>query len=196
MESTLKNMVLVLFIITLVASTAVGIVYRVTLDPIAAAKSAKTAAALALVMPKGEVSNEPAEDKKTIDIDGVTVVIYTAKNGADAVGYAVETATKSGFSGEFKLMVGFKPNGDIVNIEVLQHNETPGLGSKMTEPANKLIVSFEGKNPAELKMSVRKDGGDIDALTASTITSRAYVDAVQRAYDALQQIIKEGAKND
>ncbi len=65
---------------------------------------------------------------------------------------------------------------------VLQAESTPGLGSKMTEPDNVLTVSFEGKSPADLKMSVRKDGGDIDALTASTITSKAYIDAVDRAW--------------
>jgi electron transport complex protein RnfG len=102
----------------------------------------------------------------------------------------VQSFTNNGFSGLITLMVGFLPDGTIQGIEVLQHAETPGLGSKMTEEGNVLTVSFEGKNPADLKMSVRKDGGDIDALTASTITSRAYTDAVDRAYRVFSNEVK------
>ncbi len=183
MESSLKNMVLTLFIITLVASGVLGLVYSVTEEPIQVAQQAKTTAALAEVLPAFD--NNPAEGKMETE----EAVIYTATNGGEVVGYAVETSTQKGFSGEIRMMVGFKPDGEIYNIQVLQHSETPGLGSKMTEPGNKLIVSFVGKNPADLKMSVKKDGGDIDALTASTISSRAYVDAVQRAYNAMQQML-------
>ena len=84
-------------------------------------------------------------------------------------------------------MVGFNTNGDIVSISVLSHSETPGLGAKMTEPS--FVSQFEGKNPASFKLAVKKDGGDIDAITASTITSRAYADAVQKACNAFNLIV-------
>lgn len=179
-------MVLVLFGITLIAATMLGLVYDVTKGPIEAAKAAKTTGALAQVMP--EFDNDPAADTVTQEIDGLPVTVYKGTKGNAVTGYAIETMTKNGFSGEIKMMVGFNPKGEILNIEVLQHNETPGLGSKMADPDNVLLVSFQGKNPKDLKMSVRKDGGDIDVITASTISSRAYVDAVERAYKAFQVV--------
>ena len=81
-------------------------------------------------------------------------------------------------------MVGFAPDGQILNIRVLEQAETPGLGTKMVDAGNPLEKSFVGRNPAQMKLGVKKDGGDVDALTAATISSRAYVDAVSRAYKA------------
>jgi electron transport complex protein RnfG len=177
-------MVLVLGGITLVAAAGLGFVYNATKGPIEAAKSAKTTGALAKVMPAFD--NDPAADTVIYEIDGMPITVYTGRQGGQISGYAVGTMTKSGFSGEIRMMVGFDPQGKILNIEVLQQNETPGLGSKMADPGNVLLVSFQGKNPKDLKMSVRKDGGDIDVITASTISSRAYVDAVERGYRAFR----------
>ncbi len=188
MKSTLKNMVLVLFLITLFASGAVAMVYRLTEEPIAAAKAAKTAGAIGAVVPAFD--NDIASTAKPIGIDGGMTTLYTATKGGSPTGYAVQTFTNNGFSGLITLMVGFRPDGTIHGIEVLQHAETPGLGSKMTEPGNVLAVSFEGKNPANLKMSVKKDGGDIDALTASTVTSRGYAEAVERAWRVFSEQVK------
>ncbi len=181
-------MVLVLFLITLFASGAVAVVYRFTEEPIAAAKAAKDAAAISRVVPAFD--NDIASTAKTVEIDGGMTTLYTATRGGAPVGYAVQTFTNNGYSGLITLMVGFRPEGTIHGIQVLQHAETPGLGSKMTEPGNVLAVSFEGKNPADLKMSVKKDGGDIDALTASTVTSRAYTDAVERAFRVFSEEVK------
>ena len=75
-------------------------------------------------------------------------------------------------------MAGFLPNGSIHNVTVLQHKETPGLGTKMSEP--KFSDQFPGKNPANFSLKVKKDGGQVDAITAATIS--------QRAYDALKQV--------
>jgi electron transport complex protein RnfG len=84
-------------------------------------------------------------------------------------------------------MVGFEPYGKVRAVKVLSHNETPGLGSKMGDEGNVLFASFAGRNPSEMNLAVRKDGGDVDALTAATITSRAYVDAVARAFNAMME---------
>ena len=184
MESSLKNMTLVLFVITLVAATAVGMVYKVTEEPIALAKAAGKTLALSRVLP--EFDNDPMAEEEVFDMEGIPVTVYPAKKEGETVGYAVETATNRGFSGEIRMMIGFLPDGKIHNIQVLQHAETPGLGGKIADPDNVLAVSFRGNNPADLQMSVRKDGGDIDAITASTITSRAYIDAVARGYKAMK----------
>ncbi|MDR1671350.1 MAG: RnfABCDGE type electron transport complex subunit G [Alistipes sp.] len=174
-------MILVLGAISFVASAAVGYVYKVTAAPIAAAAEAGKKEALGQVLP----AFETVEAVETT-LDGLPVTVNTASSAAgEVVGYAVETTTDKGFSGAFRLMVGFTPDGKVRAVKVLSHNETPGLGSKMGDEGNVLFASFDGRNPAEMKLAVRKDGGDVDALTAATITSRAYVDAVARAFNAV-----------
>ena len=84
-------------------------------------------------------------------------------------------------------MVGFLPDGTIHNISVLEHKETPGLGDKMTKAKSDWSVQFNGKDPSDFKLMVTKDGGDVDAITASTISSRAFCDAVDRAYKAYME---------
>lgn len=181
-ESTLLSMVLTLFIITLVASSVLGYVYEFTKGPIAAAKLAKKIKAIEEVVPK--FTNNPVNESYKLmshdDLD--SLVFYPAMNDTILVGVAVETITKKGFTGKIKLMVGFLPDGTISEIAVLEHKETPGLGDKMQRNKSDFHVQFQGKNPAEFKLSVRKDDGDVDAITASTISSRAYCEAVDRAY--------------
>ena len=179
MKSTLFNMVAVLFTITLIASAGVGAVNMITEEPIAEAKQAATTAALANVLPAFD-DNSVSEQ----EIDGLPIKVYTATSGEAVVGYAVETLTKSGFGGSIRLMVGFLPDGNIYNVNVLEQAETPGLGSKMCDEGNALISSIKDKNAFTLEFKVKKDGGELDALTAATISSRAYYDAVARAKEA------------
>lgn len=172
MKSTLVNMVAVLFTITLVASAGVGYVNMITVGPIAEAKAAATQSALRAVLP-------PFDRTETTELtlDELPVAVHTARSGEAVVGYAVETASKNGFSGMIRMVVGFDATGRVLNVNVLEQNETPGLGTKMADEGNPLFASFEGRNPGEMKLAVKKDGGDVDALTAATISSRAYVDA-------------------
>lgn len=188
MKSTLLNMTAVLFGITLVASAGVGVVNMITAEPIAQAKQAATKAALTEVLPSfdGTTSEE-------LTIDEMPITVYTATKGGAVAGYAVQTMTKQGFSGVVRLMVGFTPEGEVVNVNVLEQSETPGLGTKMADEGNPLLMSVKGQKLEEKKLvdgklAVRKDGGDVDALTAATISSRAYVDAMARAYAAYKQI--------
>lgn len=184
-ESTFKNMTKSLTVVCIVCSALLGGVYIMTKKPIETAAIAKTNNAIALVVP--EFDNIPSDEKSSVLCEGEEFVYYTARKGEQVVGYAIETSTSKGFSGTIKMMVGFNTNGDIVSISVLSHSETPGLGAKMTEPS--FVSQFEGKNPASFKLAVKKDGGDIDAITASTITSRAYADAVQKACNAFNLIV-------
>ena len=189
MKSTLANMILCLLGVTLVCSAVVGGIYTLTEEPIAKAKAENITAALSEVLP--EFSQSRLE---SLTVDGMPIEVYTAL-AADGtvVGHAVQTMTKDGFSGEFRLMVGFGADGTVCGIKVLEHSETPGLGSKMTEEGNPLLRSFLGRKPAEMNLKVTKDGGDVDALTAATISSRAYVDAVARAQKALGQQLSDDA---
>lgn len=180
MKNSLVNMIVVLGAIALCASAGVGYVYKITEKPIAISAENNKKAALAEVLPAfDDVKSE------TKELDGIPVTVYTATSAGQTVGHAVETATNKGFSGTFKLMVGFDTEGKVRGVKVLQHSETPGLGDKMGKAGNPLFASFEGRNPGEMKMAVKKDGGEVDALTAATITSRAYIDAVARAFNAI-----------
>lgn len=187
MKSTLINMVAVLFTITLIASAGVGAVNMITVEPIAAAKAAATEAALGEVLPAFE-----ATETTELTIDDMPIKVYTAKQGEEVVGYAVETMTKSGFSGVVKLMVGFLNDGTINNVNVLQQAETPGLGTKMCDEGNPLLAGVQGKE-GTATFRVKKDGGEVDALTAATISSRAYLDAVNRACVAMMNMTGQDA---
>ncbi|MBR2352721.1 MAG: RnfABCDGE type electron transport complex subunit G [Alistipes sp.] len=177
MKSTLLNMVLSLFCITLVSSACVGVVNMITASKIEEAKAAAAKRALAQVLPEFDTT-ESSEHTA----DELTIVAHKATKGGEVVGYAIETSTKSGFSGLIRMMVGFDVEGRILNVNVLEQNETPGLGAKMTEEGNPLLVSIQGKEASKINLTVKKDGGDVDALTAATISSRAYAEAVARAY--------------
>ena len=181
MESSLKNMVLVLFTITLLSSAAVGGVYMLTEEPIAQAKVAAVNNALKQVLPEYE-----ATTSQDIEVNTLPIKVHTATVADKAVGYAVESNSKNGFGGEVRLMVGFDTEGTILNINVLEQKETPGLGTKMADEGNVLLASLKDKNAAQINLTVKKDGGDIDALTAATISSRAYAEAVAVAYEAFK----------
>lgn len=188
MKSTLLNMTAVLFGITLVASAGVGFVNMITVEPIAAAKEAATLAALNEVLPAFD-----ATTTEELTIDDMPITVYTATAGGSVSGYAVQSMTKQGFGGVVRLMVGFTPDGEVVNVNVLEQTETPGLGTKMADEGNVLLASVKGrklesKKLVNGKLAVTKDGGDVDALTAATISSRAYVDAINRAWMAYKSV--------
>ena len=152
LESTFKNMVLSLVIISMVAAGALAGVYLLTLKNIEAQKLAKQEAAKLAVLNGHE--------------DGV----------------AVEAAV-DGFGGQFRVMVGFDAEGNILGYEILEHQETPGLGSHMEhwfKNADKPGQNIIGRKAGKLEVS--KDGGDVDAITAATISSRAFLKAVNQAY--------------
>lgn len=185
-ESSFKNMVLTLFIVALVAATSLAYVFEITKEPIAKAKLEKKKAAIGEVVPTFD--SDPIKDMFKVAIsEGDSLECYPASKAGELVGIAIKTNTKLGFSGEFWIMVGFNKEGIIHNISVLEHKETPGLGDKMEKKKSDWSNQFNGKSPGEKGLSVKKDGGEIDAITASTISSRAFCDAVNRAYKAYTQ---------
>ena len=194
-KSSLRNMVLVLMLVCLGASAAVAVVYAVTKDPIDAAEVAKKNSAIKEVVP--EFDNNPYEEALDIIADlaapDKTNKVYPAKKGGEIVGYAVESTTTKGFGGPFTIMVGFTPDGKVYNTSVISHSETPGLGAKITDSKSGFITQWNGKNllDGSVNISVKKDGGDIDAITASTISSRAFCDAMQIAANVFNNISTE-----
>ena len=187
-ESTLFNMVFSLVVVTIISSSVLGYVYEVTKEPIAEAQKQKKIRAIKEVVE--EFDNSPVDDMYKIPSASDSLEVYPTKKSDVYVGSAVRSYSPKGYGGDVWLMVGFQPDGTINKISVLEHKETPGLGSKMNE--DKFKNQFYGKNPASFKLMVKKDGGEIDALSGATITSRAFGQAVQQAYDSYMK----GGKHD
>ncbi len=185
-KESLLRLVVVLTAIALVAGLALTGVYALTKEPIETAQAAKKLEALNLVLPgfKGEI-----KDITTKDADGEDILVHLAVNPDGSLfGAGVETYTKKAFAGRFDLMVGFDNTGTILNTEVIKAGETPGLGDKINKDKSDFALQFSNRNPKDFKLVVKKDGGDVDAITAATISSRAYCDAVQRAYDVFMKV--------
>jgi len=187
-ESTFINMVLTLFLITAIAAGALGFVYDMTKEAIELARIKARNEAIEKVLPEyeelGESYKIPVENSED------SLLFFPAYTNDEFTGVAVRTFTNKGYSGYISIMVGIDNSGNISGYEVLEHAETPGLGSKMDtwfsnpEKPNQYVI---GKNPENTSFVVSKDGGDIDAITASTITSRAFLEALERAWNAFNE---------
>ncbi len=184
-EATFANLVVTLFVATFVSSAALGVVYEVTKGPKAQAELNKKTEAIRNVVP--EFDSSPFDDKIERCQNDRCITLYPVRKSGELVGTAVESWTQQGFGGEIKLMVGFLPDGTIYDVAVIDHKETPGLGDKIDRKKSDFSRQFKDKNPAVFKLTVKKDGGDVDAITAATISSRAFCDAVQRAYDTYRK---------
>jgi electron transport complex protein RnfG len=182
--STLINMVVALLIITAVSGGVLGLVYGMTKDAIAKVDQKKNEAAIQAVLPlEGEITYKA--DTLKYNYEGVDMT-FPCNLAYDANGNFKGAAVKTnegGFGGKIDMMVGFLADGTIKGTSVLSHAETPGLGANMT---GKFKDQFVDKNPANFKLIVKKDGGDVDAITAATITSRAFSKAVDKAYKAFE----------
>lgn len=182
LQSSFKNMAIVLTAVTIIAGALLGYVNDLTKGPIADANAKALSDAIAVVVPGFD--NQPTENPETIEVNGASYTIYKATKEGEFIGAAVRS-TSNGFGGPLTILVGFDAEGNIIDYSLLSHAETPGLGSKADiwfkkDGKGSVIGMNPGKNP----LSVSKDGGNIDAITASTITSRAFLAAVNNAYQA------------
>lgn len=187
-ESTFVNMVATLLVITLVSGGILGFVHEMTSEPIELSRVKAQTDAIASVLPDFELVK--ASVKIMPDDGSDSIEIFPAYTGDKLVALAVKTYSNNGFSGHISLMVGIDTSGNFTGYEVLEHKETPGLGSKMGEwfrNPEKAGQNVIGKNPDKVSFRVKKDGGDIDAITASTITSRAFLEALNRAHAGFSQ---------
>lgn len=187
LKSTLPNMVLSLGLITACAGALLGYMYKVTKEPIARQSAeAQVAAIKAVTEP---FNNNPEADKLTVTVDGTECTVYPAKMNGRLVGAAVKASSMNGFSGLVTVMCGFDADGTVLDYRVLEQAETPGLGAKMEmwfrDPAG--ARSVIGKNPGRTSFYVVKDvehKGEIDGITAATISSRAFLEIMRNAYAA------------
>ena len=176
LESSFANMVIVLTIITVIAASCLGAMNNLTAEPIAASKKAKQEAAIKAVLPEfTSLEEDNVNDQK----------IFRAYNAnSELVGIAIETA-ELGFGGNITTIVGIDANGSIVDYSLLQHTETPGLGSKLVDWF-KVKSDIRGADANKMPLNVSKDGGEYDAITAATISSRAFLNSINKAYETYQ----------
>jgi electron transport complex, RnfABCDGE type, G subunit len=186
LESTLRNMLLSLTLVCVVSGGMLATAYILTKEAIAEVQSKSLQKAIMNVVP--EFDNDPvAEAYLEPTGNGDSLLIYPVMSKGEKIGAAVESYSNNGFSGEIRIIVGFDNQGVILNYAILSHSETPGLGSKMADwfKAEKNNQNIIGRSLSKGALTVKNDGGEIDGITASTITSRAFLEAVNRAYNVL-----------
>ncbi len=195
LKSSVTNMVLVLTGVAVITGAILAYINNITEAPIAQQKEKALADGIKAVMGGGELTVSKTDTVRQNDAKGkeLTYIIYQTQDAKkNDLGAAVESTT-GGFGGDLKVLVGFDPEGNILGYTLLEHAETPGLGAK----ADKWFQKGEkgdiiGQNPSE-ELVVSKDGGKVDAITASTITSRAFLLAVNNAYKAYKATPVDGA---
>ena len=166
------GLVVSLTLISGICAAVLAYVNSITKDPIAEMKVKQEQAAVKAVLPAGAASVEEA--------DGFFV-------GKDAegkiLGYAAKGKDAGGYGGDIVLMVGFEADKKtLVCYKTLAAAETPGLGMKLKTP--EFADQFKGRDGSVLK--VKKDGGEIEAITSATITSRAVCKAIADAQAKLK----------
>lgn len=188
LKSNLTNMAVVLSLIAIIAGGILAFVNSVTAPQIEKIKDETLSAGIKKVMCDDNITVTKI-DTINAAIEGKmhNFVVYEVGNAEGEQGKAVKT-TENGFGGAMDVLVGFDPEGTVLGYTILQHTETPGLGAKaglwfQKEGGESRTVV--GKNPGKANFTVSKDGGDIDAITASTITSRAFLKAIQNAYNQI-----------
>jgi Na+-translocating ferredoxin:NAD+ oxidoreductase subunit G len=187
-ESSFINMVLTLLFVTGIASFVLATVYNLTAEPIATARETKKQNAISKVVPEFDFIKTTKFQHRD---GGDSLEFNYAYKNDELVGIAITTWTNRGYSGRITAMAGFDPSGRIIDVVHLQHGETPGLGDKIDKSKSPWSDQFRGFDPSTQNLRVKKDNGDIDAITAATITSRAYCDAVQRAWETLMDSMQE-----
>jgi len=186
--------IVTLVIISLLSAFILGYVHNKTQTPIKQAKDNQELAAISEVV--GEFDNNPFTERMFIFTKDKKhkLTMYPARKNGALHSVAIKTHTNAGFGGTIEIMAGFRADGSIKNFKIISSNETPGLGSKIDEP--KFKEQFNGFHPERQILKVRQDGGDIDAVTAATISSRAVLKALQRAYNALSNFNSGGISDE
>lgn len=175
LESSLTNMAVVLTVISVIAGGVLAYINKITQEPIAAINAKNLQDGIKKVI-LGEQGGELTVEEP-VETDGF--VLYKTDKGT-----AVK-AVENAFGGPLEVLVGFDAEGNILGYTILSTVETPGLGVKAATWFQKgQKGDIIGKNPGQKSLSVTKDGGEIDAITASTITSRSFLNAVNKAYSA------------
>ena len=192
---TIKIKEFIVPVVTLVAIASIsafslGFVHNKTFLAIQKAKDNQELKAISEVV--GDFDNDPFAEKMTIFTKDKKhkLTMYPARKGGKLTSLAIKSYTNTGFGGKIEIMTGINVSGSIKSFKVISSNETPGLGSKVDEP--KFKDQLKDFYPQRQILKVKQDGGDIDAVTAATISSRAVLRAIERAFDAFSNFNSGG----
>ena len=174
----------IIFVVSFLTAVFVGSIYHVTKKPIQEAQNKIIAESIKEIIPS-EFDNNPFAEKITLKQDKERFTLYPARLEGYVTAIAMKSFSNKGYGGRLDVLVSFLLDGTIGNYKVIKHQETPGLGSKVNDESFKKGII--GKNPASESFKVKQDGGEIDAITGATITSRALIDAIQKAYHGYQK---------
>lgn len=182
----------IFIILTVVSVASAGILaftYNFTKDPIAKTEARKKEDALRNVLPSE--TTRITTQKITVEGEEVELSIGEDKNGA-VLGYAVQSITKKGFGGQIIFLLGLDLEGKITTYNVISHTETPGLGDGIN--SEKFKKQFQGKNSGNFTFKVVKDGGNVQAITAATISSRAACEALDKGLKYFKAYKTQGSQ--
>lgn len=178
------NLCLVLGAICVISAAALAQVYSMTKEPIALAAEAEAKDAAKLVLGPVLVGDATVEKKENI---GGKKAVYMAMSSGQPKGFAYLVSSKNGYSGEIQSMIGLDASGNLIGYKAVTHAETPGLGSNIATNVKWIRqIVFKGDQPRNLENTdwrVKKDGGEIDALSGATISPRAVVGSIKEGLE-------------
>ncbi len=176
--------VIILVLISVVAGVSLSIVYSSTKERIAEVKRQELQMALKKVLPSMQDDHETSE----FSFENQVIPIYWMENNGKLIGAVLKIQTNEGFGGKITFLLGVDSSGKITGFYLLEQKETPGLGTKAAD--KKFWGQFVGKALSNFKFKVQKDKGDVEAITAATITSRAISNAIDKGLRAFQSFLK------
>lgn len=190
-KSTFLNMTVIMTAVAIISAAAVTYVYQLTLPAVTENLKKAEVEAISDIF-GGEFDNNPIAEKTAVPMKkGIKELnIYPLRKQGMIYAIAVKSYTNKGFGGELDIMTGFYINGTMAGYKVLNHKETPGLGSKIME--NEFMSQFIGLKIEGGKLKLRKEGGQIDGITSATISSKALLDAVNNAKKAYDRFSLKG----
>jgi electron transport complex protein RnfG len=204
LKSNLQNMVGVLVGVAFACALLLSVFNKITAGPVA------EQAAKAL---QDGIKHVMKSDSVVVESDTVVEKEFNGKMLSFVVhntnkGVAIESTDPNAFGGNLKVLVGFNEEGKILGYTILESAETPGLGAKASEWfVEGAPGSIVGLSAWKNNLTVKQDGGEVNAITASTITSRSFLRAVTQAWSAYRgdkddaktgatQQVEKGGKNE
>lgn len=163
----------------------VGVAWDSTRERIADNEAQRVLRELNAILPAALYDNQPHRDVITLNLPGDEPrQIWRARRNGEAVAAVLSSLAPDGYSGQIRLLVAIRADGQILGVRVASHSETPGIGDAIEARKSAWIDNFAGRSltdPAENRWRLRKDGGDLDAISGATVSSRAVVAATRRA---------------
>lgn len=206
-ESILKHSVktaMVMIAFTIAGTLSLAVIHQTTEAPISKAEAAVRMGLFAQILVPELYDNDLLQDEIKLPAGGDLgnrdeTSIYRARLKDKPTAVILEATAPDGYSGDIKLLVAIKADGEIAGVRVLTHKETPGLGDYIDISHSEWIKQFDGQSLVKRNDEawfVKKDGGQFDFTTGATITPRAVVKAVHKVlkfYSKNQQAIFETA---